>query len=179
MPGNNFPLGLRVLCLKAKLLVYKERKKNDRQDIQGHRGRRGRTTACFNLDCKERLSCVSNIQWKSKSGKDFLFRKTIFYLSELNSVLTVNAPCHVTAWNHIYDHIWRTDVTLCACHFNHMLSLGMDRVLGPGCLNSLQKQHYHRYHFLGTYSLLYMYTSALLNKFIRYLLSPFYRWESW
>jgi len=31
MPGNNFPLGLRVLRLKAKLLVYKEGKKNDRQ----------------------------------------------------------------------------------------------------------------------------------------------------
>lgn len=32
MPGNNFPLGLRVLWLKTKLLVYKEKKKNDRQE---------------------------------------------------------------------------------------------------------------------------------------------------
>lgn len=51
MPGNNFLLGLRVLWLKTKLLVYKEKKKNDRQErhLGTQREEKGKKV-CFNLN---------------------------------------------------------------------------------------------------------------------------------
>lgn len=66
----------------------------------------------------------------AKSGKDFLFRKTVFYLFQSKFINTFT----LLPKNCIYDFVSKIGVSLCAYYSDHLPWLEIDRISGPECL---------------------------------------------